>query len=336
MPIIAVMNRKGGSGKSTLATQIAAWYAAQGMSVMLGDSDRQRSASRWLGRRSPSAPAIANWPNDTGRAYRSPLGATHVVIDTPSGLQGLELARQLARADGVVVPVGPSVFDLETSIDFLQEVRHHPRVASGRCRVTAVGMRWPMDVLLAWQSHATPRPLPILSVIAEAPSYRECMESGGSVFDVPALLHRSDLLQWQPLLDWLTALAQSDHGSVAQPAGQAPSEAGPRGAALPRSLLIPSLLGKRVEREKQLSSPESFVETMPPDGINAEELQALRFQSRMQLALDMGQASAPRGAPASTYPGLTPRQQELLALRTATPGAAKSDTGWLTRLFRAR
>lgn len=336
MPIIAVMNRKGGSGKSTLATQIAAWYAANGTSVMLGDSDRQRSASRWLGRRSSSAPAIANWPNDTGRAYRSPFGATHVVIDTPGGLQGLELAKQLARADGVVVPVGPSVFDLETSIDFLQEVRQHPRVASGRCRVTAVGMRWPMDVLLAWQSHATPKPLPLLSVIAEAPNYRECMVSGGSVFDAPAQLHRSDLLQWQPLLDWLAALPQSDHGSAALPAGQAPAEARPREAALPQSLLIPSLLGKRVGREKQLNSPESFVETMPPEGINVEELQALRLQTRTQFALEMGQASAPRGAPVSTYPGLTQRQQDPLALRAATPGAAKSEPGWLTRLFRTR
>ena len=69
---------------------------AIGPGVMLGDSDRQRSASRWLGRRSSSAPAIANWPNDTGRAYRSPFGATHVVIDTPGGLQG-RLAQERRR-----------------------------------------------------------------------------------------------------------------------------------------------------------------------------------------------------------------------------------------------
>ncbi|HPW84397.1 MAG TPA: ParA family protein [Rhodoferax sp.] len=64
MPVIAVVNRKGGSGKSTLATHLAAWLAAQGMAVMLGDVDRQQSTRAWLRRRSPTLPAIVPWAMD--------------------------------------------------------------------------------------------------------------------------------------------------------------------------------------------------------------------------------------------------------------------------------
>ena len=93
MPVIAVVNRKGGSGKSTLAAHIAAWCARQGHSVMLGDVDRQQSSRAWLKRRSTTLPAIAPWALDQKNVLRVPTGITHVVLDTPGGIHGFELAR---------------------------------------------------------------------------------------------------------------------------------------------------------------------------------------------------------------------------------------------------
>jgi len=336
MPIIAVMNRKGGSGKSTLSTQLAAWFASSGSSVMLGDSDRQRSASRWLGRRGPADKVITYWPNEASIAYRSQLGSPNVVIDTPGGLQGLELAKQLARADGVVVPVGPSVFDTETTIDFLQEVYQHPRVASGRCRVAVVGMRWPIDVLLAWRSDAAPSPLPLLTVIAEASKYRECLESGKSIFDVPAALHTSDLLQWQPLLDWLQRLPLTHQMSKGRGTGLGCTSAVPTLTTRPPSPVTPFLQRALTGRNRQLRSPESFVETMPPDGINAEELQALRLQTRKQLALDMKQLGPAERIAGKASQSHVQQLQQSAATRTPTVSADRSESGWLTRLFRTR
>ena len=93
MPVIAVVNRKGGSGKSTLAAHMAAWCARQGSSVMLGDVDRQQSARTWLKRRDQSLPAIAPWAVDQKNMLRVPTGISHVVLDTPGGIHGFDLAR---------------------------------------------------------------------------------------------------------------------------------------------------------------------------------------------------------------------------------------------------
>ncbi len=114
MPVIAVVNRKGGSGKSTLAAHMAAWCAQQGSSVMLGDVDRQQSARSWLKRRDTSLPAISPWAVDQNM-LRVPAGISHVVLDTPGGLQGFELARVVMFADVIIMPICNSIFDLESA-----------------------------------------------------------------------------------------------------------------------------------------------------------------------------------------------------------------------------
>ncbi|GAB3773900.1 hypothetical protein GCM10028796_47270 [Ramlibacter monticola] len=141
MPVVAVVNRKGGSGKSTFAAHVAAWCARQKLAVMLGDVDRQQSSRAWLRRRDPSLPGIAPWVVDQKNVLRVPTGITHVVLDTPGGLHGFELARIVMFADAIVIPVCPSLFDRESAAACVAELKTLPRVAKGQCRVAAVAMR---------------------------------------------------------------------------------------------------------------------------------------------------------------------------------------------------
>ena len=145
MPVIAIVNRKGGSGKSTLATHLAACYANSGVAVMLGDVDRQQSTQGWLRMRGaqalPASAPIVGWAVDPKRVLRPPAGVSLVVLDTPGGLHGFDLARVVAFADVILMPVCNSAFDRESAADCHAELMALPRVASGRCKVAAVGMR---------------------------------------------------------------------------------------------------------------------------------------------------------------------------------------------------
>ncbi len=230
MPVIAVVNRKGGSGKSTLATHLAAWCAVTGRSAMLGDVDFQGSAAAWLKRRGahPVAQgrAIVGWSADPRRVMRPPAGVTHVVLDTPGGLRGLDLAKVVMTADALLIPVCHSVFDRESAADCLAELRQLPRVASGRCRIGVVGMRLDARtrgeaVLRAW---AEEQGLPFLGALRETQAYVRCAEQGLTVFDMPPAKVQADLDQWQPILDWLrpvmalpAAKAQADDEAPAAP-----------------------------------------------------------------------------------------------------------------------
>ena len=145
MPVIAIVNRKGGSGKSTLAAHLAAYYASSGVAVMLGDVDRQQSTQSWLRLRGMQplrrGVPIVGWAVDPKRVLRPPAGVSLVVLDTPGGLHGFDLARVVAFADVILMPVCNSAFDRESAADCHAELMALPRVASGRCKVAAVGMR---------------------------------------------------------------------------------------------------------------------------------------------------------------------------------------------------
>jgi len=208
MPVIAVVNRKGGSGKSTLSAHIAAWCARQGHSVMLGDVDRQQSSRAWLKRRAPTLPAIAPWALDQKNVLRVPTGITHVVLDTPGGIHGFELARVVMFADAIIMPVCHSVFDRESAAACHAELMALPRVASGRCRLATVGMR--IDgrtsagqVLRDWSDGLK---LPFLGVLRETQVYVRCLERGLTIFDLTPSQAATDLAQWAPILDWMTPL----------------------------------------------------------------------------------------------------------------------------------
>jgi chromosome partitioning protein len=212
MPVIAVVNPKGGSGKSTLATHLAGHGANLGLPVMLGDADRQRSTLVWLRRRAaePSAAKapIVSWVVDSNRILRPPSNVTHVVLDTPAGLQGHELARAVMCADAVLVPVCDSAFDRDAAAQCWAELQHHPRVVSGRCRVAAVGMRIDArtranDTLRAW---AQAIGLPFLGVLRDTKLYVRCVERGLTLFDLPAARTADDREQWSAILDWLDPL----------------------------------------------------------------------------------------------------------------------------------
>ena len=215
MPVVAVINRKGGSGKSTLATHLAGYCASRGWRVMLGDVDRQQSSLAWLRRRTAQAPAssaaIAGWAVGTQSVVRPPAGITHVVLDTPGGLHGFDLARIVMGADVILMPVCDSIFDRDSAIDCYAELMTLPRVASGRCQVALVGMRVDARTrgagrLDAW---AAQNGLPYVGAIREAQVYPRSAEEGLTLFDLPPAKVAADLAQWQPIVDWVGAAWQA-------------------------------------------------------------------------------------------------------------------------------
>ena len=230
MPVIAIVNRKGGCGKSTLATHLAAYCANAGLAVMLGDVDQQQSTKTWLRLRAhhlpPEKQNILGWAVEPSRGLRPPAGTTHVILDTPGGLTGFELARVALFADAILMPVCNSAFDRESAAACLAELSTLPRVASGRCRLGAVGMRVnarnsSAKVLRDW---ANALQLPFIGVLRDTPLYVRCIETGRSLFDLPKDSVRPDLLEWAPILQWLGPMIEANSGAAVQTAPQRPDQ----------------------------------------------------------------------------------------------------------------
>jgi chromosome partitioning protein len=204
MPVLAIANPKGGVGKTTLATHIAGYWARCGHGVMLGDVDRQQSCARWLALRPAAARHIAGWDASAGETLKPPRGTTHVVLDTPAGLHGQRLREVLRRADTLLVPLQPGVFDMFATHDFLHVVRERARDG---LRVAVVGMRVDERTRSAQQLRAYLDGLgvPVAGFVREAQVYRHLSAQGLTLFDVRPQQVERELAQWRPLLDWVDA-----------------------------------------------------------------------------------------------------------------------------------
>lgn len=206
MRTVLVASSKGGAGKSTLATNLAAYFALDGKRTVLVDADRQKSSTHWCEKRAALQTAVLpidgtkrNWeknvPNDIER----------MVIDGAAGAMGDDLEAYLARADAVIVPVNPSMIDLEATVTFLNSLALNPRVKKGKLPVGLVGNR-----LKPWTSASQQAvsqlkswPYPVVGELRDTQAYVLMVALGKSVFDYHSEQIRGHQEDWAPILKWL-------------------------------------------------------------------------------------------------------------------------------------
>ena len=205
MPVIVIANPKGGSGKSTLSTNVAGFLASQGHAVMLGDADIQQSSRLWLSLRPDTVTRITTWElqADLVLTAKPPKGTTHVVIDTPGGLDGWRFKEVLGRAEKIMVPIMPSIFDMYAAQNFLTKLREITR--NSRTKVGVVGMRVDERTLAAskLRQFMDTLELPIVGYLRDTQHYLHLAAHGLSMFDITPSKVEKDLLQWRPICQWL-------------------------------------------------------------------------------------------------------------------------------------
>jgi chromosome partitioning protein len=205
MPVIVVANPKGGVGKSTLSTNIAGCLAAAGQAVMLGDVDRQQSARQWLALRPAHLPVIRGWDVSPEDVVRPPKGTTHVVLDTPAGLTGKRLDAVMKIADRVLIPLQPSLFDIQATHAFVQELRAHRR--GQEVQLGLVGMRIKENTRANEHLHAylATLPVPVVAWLRDTQNYVQLAAHGLTLWDVAKSRVERDLEQWASLQTWIKA-----------------------------------------------------------------------------------------------------------------------------------
>lgn len=201
MPVIVIANPKGGVGKSTIATNLAGYFSSQGHHVMLGDVDVQQSSRAWLALRPGSLPPIQPWDIGDGHIVKPPKGTTHVVLDTPAGLDGARLDQVMRIADKVIVPLQPSMFDILATQAFLQKLisRH------GKAAIGVIGMRVNIRTRAADQlaHYVNSLDLPVLGCLRDTQNYVQIAALGATLWDVAPSRVERDVAQWQELLEWV-------------------------------------------------------------------------------------------------------------------------------------
>ena len=205
MQTILVANPKGGSGKTTLATNIAGWLAGKRQRVGLQDADPQGSATQWLSRRPSLFPSIAGFAADAGKKEMRDVGIEWLVVDSAAGTRGEALRDAVRRADAMIVPVSPSVFDMAATADFLKAIGEYKSIRERGLAVALVAMRVDSRTRAAGEldEFLEQFDFPLATHLRDTQVYVYCARDGYSVFDLPRSRGEQDWEQWRPLTRWL-------------------------------------------------------------------------------------------------------------------------------------
>ncbi len=206
MRTILVANPKGGCGKTTLATNLAAYLAGQNQRVVMWDLDRQKSSLDWLALRPAELPTISSLNAERDETHPDiPDNNDWLVMDSPAGMHGKNLAHARKLAHKIIVPVQPSVFDMAATRDFLDRLMEEKTVRKHKAFIGVIGMRVDPRTRAAatLEQFLRQYDLPILTYLRDTMIYVNAAFNGKSIFDLPHHLTEHDLPQWQPLIEWV-------------------------------------------------------------------------------------------------------------------------------------
>ncbi len=202
---IMVLNSKGGCGKSTIATNLASYFATQGLKVALADYDSQGSSLEWVARRPPDRPPIEGVAAFESGLAHVPRSADVAVIDAPARSHGKELTALVRHAETIIVPVLPSTIDIQATSRFLEELREVGRVERREVRLAVIANRVRDNTLIAEEldDYLGRLRMPYLTRLREAQNYIRAYTRGLGIFELPNYLAYPDLEQWEPVIRWL-------------------------------------------------------------------------------------------------------------------------------------
>lgn len=272
---IVVLNPKGGSGKTTIATNLAAYYAAQGLGTVLMDFDPQGSTRRWLRNRPPEQPQIQGIAafEKNPRVTRSfllrlPAGTQRVVVDTPAAVASQDMGELVRDATAIIVPVLPSDIDIHACSRCIADLLLVAKVSRSEDRIGVVANRvrrntLAFDVLTRFLQTLE---IPVITTLRDSQHYVRAAELGTGIHEMKPYLVREDTDTWEPLLAWIDA--------------RSPQSVAPSPSPLPSPSPSPSALVKKPLNKVQILSPrtgESFALERRPDDL--EKKIEIRWQT---------------------------------------------------------
>lgn len=225
MQRIVVVNAKGGSGKTTVATNLAACYAMRELTPALMDLDRQGSSVRWLRKRTEEQPPIHaidghDVPSGVTRSFalRVPAHVQRLVVDTPAALERDALMDAVRDAHRVIIPVLPSDIDIHAATRCVSDLLLGAKIRTAENRIAVVANRVKRNTVVfrALMRFLDRLDIPVVAVLRDSQNYIRAAESGVGLHEARGAQLRSDLQQWEPLVDWLETGHVPARGSLWQ------------------------------------------------------------------------------------------------------------------------
>ena len=204
---ILITNNKGGCGKSTLATNLAAYFANEGVTTSLADYEEQGSSVELLDRRSDKFPKISALIGYKDGLKYIPKTTEVLVIDAPARSSNKELTNLINQVDTILVPVMPSSIDMEASAKYISEILTRNKIQNKQAKVALIANRVRENTIIFDELDVflDSYKIPYIATLRETQNYIKSFQKGLGIHVMPPYLAWQDWEQWEPIIDWLNS-----------------------------------------------------------------------------------------------------------------------------------
>lgn len=211
---ILVLNAKGGAGKTTVATNVASFYAQQGLKTALKDYDSQGSSTYWLKRRPETLPFIQSIPmfehvigSTASFAHQPERGTEVLVIDSPSGVDVNAFRPIVDEADAILIPVLPSSIDIHAVSRFIGDLLLRAKVDRSKGHLAVLANRAKTNTLVYQKLSKFLESLGIefIATLRDTQNYIKASEQGLGVVEMQGDALFKDHKAWKKVTGWLEA-----------------------------------------------------------------------------------------------------------------------------------
>jgi chromosome partitioning protein len=219
MHTTVIMNAKGGVGKTTIATNLASYFAANGVATTIMDYDSQGSSLSWLKQRPADASPIhgADGSPRKGSVFKStsrfiPHETEQLILDAPAAPNRLLMQDLLDRSQAVLIPVAPSKIDIHATVNFIKElllitcVRH----AGIRVALVANRARASTAVYEPLERFSNSLKLTFLTHLFDSEVYIEAGDTGLGIFEMDAAHTANQRHEFMPIVEWVDPSVRAD------------------------------------------------------------------------------------------------------------------------------
>jgi chromosome partitioning protein len=207
-----VINAKGGVGKTTITTNLASYFASQGVPTTIADYDPQSSSLNWLAQRRSEHTKIfgADMAQRSGLTLQNgrrqiPRETRQLIIDAPAGPSRLMLQDLLGRTQSILIPVAPSSIDVHATANFIKELLlvGQVRFRNVRMAVIANRVRSARPVYAPLERFVAALGISFLARVSDSEVYINAAEAGLGIYDLPAESCCAELREFQPIVSWV-------------------------------------------------------------------------------------------------------------------------------------
>jgi chromosome partitioning protein len=118
---------------------------------------------------------------------------------------GSEVTHLLRRADTLLVPVLASPIDMRAATRFIGELLKSGRISRGQTRIGLIANRVRENTRIYHELEAflSEYDIPLLTHLRESQNYIRAAETGLGIFELAPSQVAPDVVQWDPVIDWL-------------------------------------------------------------------------------------------------------------------------------------